>query len=77
MNPDEAGVRFDDFRRNLSEEERNYLEAYAHAKQLVNMSNKSSEDIKTLVGLLTYLTEMQPYMCSKKNQNSIQFKSRG
>lgn len=61
MNPNnELSIAFDNFNKNMSKEELDYLETYSIVKELVSKPDKTSEDISLLVQGLNYLTTMKP-----------------
>ena len=63
----ELSIAFDNFNKNMSKEELDYLEMYSIVKELVSKPDKTSEDISLLVQGLNYLTTMKPvYEESKK-----------
>lgn len=64
----ELSIVFDNFNKNMSKEELDYLKMYSIVKELVSKPDKTSEDISLLVQGLNYLTTMKPvYEESKKS----------
>ena len=45
----ELSIAFDNFNKNMSKEELDYLEMYSIVKELVSKPDKTSEDISLLV----------------------------